>query len=150
MLSKTIIRKLSVWRRQRGFADLLDEAFGPKPVADQIRRRDDLQAVVLGEVDQIGDPRHRPVFLHDFANNARRNQACDARKIHRSLGLAGADQHAAIASAQRKNMAGPREIAGLRFGIDGREDGLRPIVGGDSGGNISPRFDRNAERRAVL
>ena len=70
-------------------------------------------------------------------------------QVDRRFGLARAHQHAAVARAQRKDVAGPCEVAGPRFGIDRREDRLRAIVGRDAGRHTASRFDRNAERRAV-
>ena len=43
----------------------------------------------------------------------------EARQIHRRLGLAGAHQHAAFARAQRKHVAGPRQVAGPAVRVDG-------------------------------
>ena len=38
-------------------------------VGDQIGYRADLEAMELRELDEIRKPRHRPVIIHDLAND---------------------------------------------------------------------------------
>ena len=68
-------------------------------------------------------------------------EARDARQVDGGFGLPGADQHAAVARAQRKHVAGPGEIlrAGLR--IDRGEDGDGAVGGADAGGDAELRVD---------
>ena len=54
--------------------------------------------------------RHRAVFVHDFADDAGRIQPGDAREVDGRFGLTRAHHHAAGARAQRKHVAGPRQI----------------------------------------
>ena len=103
----------AVLGRKVGFRDFRHQAFGPHPVADQIGDRDHQQLVPLRELRERRHARHGAVVVHDFADHAGRRQARDAREIDRGLGLAGAHQHAAVARAQREDVAGPREIGRL-------------------------------------
>ena len=64
---------------------------------NQIGDRDHQQLVPLGELAQLGHPRHRSVLVHDFADDAGRIEAGDPRQIDRRLGLTGADEDAAVA-----------------------------------------------------
>ena len=56
-------------RGQRRLADFTDKSFRPQPVADEIGDRDDFQPVQPSKLEQIRDPRHRSVFLHDLADD---------------------------------------------------------------------------------
>src|SRR5438093_12098643 len=55
-------------RGQRRLADFPDKSLRPQPVADEIGDRDDFQPVQPSKLEQIRDPRHRSVFLHDLAD----------------------------------------------------------------------------------
>src|SRR5262245_35446766 len=101
------------------------------------------------ELEEVRNARHSAVVFHDFANNGGRNQSCDLGEVHRRFGLTGANEHSAIASAQRKNMAWPSEIRRPRLWVDCGQDRLSPIKGGDAGRNISLSFDGNAKGGAI-
>ena len=74
-------------------------------VGDQVGDGGDLQAVELGEGDQVRQPRHGAVVVHDLADHAGRIQPGEPRDIDRRLGMAGAHQHAAVAGGKRKDVA---------------------------------------------
>src|SRR5262245_23715533 len=97
--------EIAVWCRQGCFTDLLNEPFGAKAIANQLRDSDDLQLVVHGEVNQVRNAGHRSVFFHDFANDASRCESGDSRQVHRCLRLTRPNQHAAVARAQREDMS---------------------------------------------
>ena len=63
--------------------------------------------------------------------------------------MAGADEHAAVARAQRKDVAGAGEILRARLWIDGGEDGDGAIGGADAGGDAEAAVDGFAEGGAV-
>ena len=87
------------------------------------------------EFQQLRHARHGAVFVHDFADHAGRIESGDAREVDGSFGLSGADEHAAIARAQRKHVAGARKILRARFGIDGGKNGDGAVGGADAGGD---------------
>ena len=118
-------------------------------VADEVRDREHLQVVFPAELDELRHSGHGAVFAHDFADDAGGSQPGDAREIHGSFGLAGADEDAAIARAQRKNMAGTREILRLRLWIDGGKDGNGAVGSADAGGDTDARVNCFRERGAV-
>ena len=64
-----------------------------------------------------GTPRHLAVVAHDLADDAGGAQAGQPAQVHDALGLAGAHQHAAVAGAQRRDVAGPHQVVGL--GVSG-------------------------------
>ena len=117
--------------------DLLDQFLARLPVLDQVGDRADFQAVLPGEFQQLRQPRHCAVVVHDFADDADGAAAREARQIHGGLGVAGALQHAAGPGAQRKNVAGLDQI--LRHG--GRRghdlDGFRAVGGADAGADAA-------------
>ena len=76
-------------------------------------------ARTLGEGDQVGHARHGAVVVHDLADDARRIKSGQAREIDAGFGVAGADQHAALARlglAQRE--IGQDVHAGMPVGAD--------------------------------
>ena len=72
-----------------------------------------------------------------------------ASEIHRSLGVACAYEHAAIASDKREDVAGAYNVAPILFRIDGDRDGLGPVIGGDAGRDAFLCLDRDGERRRM-
>ena len=74
-------------------------------VGDQVGDRADLEPVPLGEGDELGQPGHGAVVVHDLADHARGVEPGEARDVHRGLGVAGADEDAAVAGAQREDVA---------------------------------------------
>ena len=63
----------AVRRRERALRDPLDQRFGAAPVVDQVGDRADPEAMRLREREEIGQPRHRPVVVHDLAEDRRRH-----------------------------------------------------------------------------
>ncbi len=59
----------------------------------------------------------------------------------RGFGLSGANQDAAFAGAQRKDVAGTHQVGGARGGIDGDLDGAGAVGGADAGGDALAGFD---------
>ena len=100
-----------------------------------------------GEGLQIGPPGHGAVVLHDLAEHASGRQAGQPRQVHRSFGLSTADEHAAFARDERKDVPRSHEIPGRRRGRHCRADGRRPVCGADAGGHAPGRLDRDGERR---
>ena len=96
---------------QAAFAAALDEALVCEAIADQAGHRDHLQAVPLAEFGELRHARHGAVRVHDFADDAAGFESGQARQIDGGFGLPGANQHAAFARAQRKHVAGTRQIA---------------------------------------
>jgi hypothetical protein len=125
--------------------DALDIAFGAAAIGDQVGDGADLQAVQLGEGDQIGHPRHRAVVVHDLADHAGGGQAGHAADVDRRLGMARADQHAAVARDQREDVAGRDDVVGALVRIDGDLNRAGAVGGADAGGDALARLDRDGE-----
>ena len=62
------------------------------------------------EVTQLRQPRHRAVFVHDFADDAGGIKPGNARNVHRRFRLTGPNQHAALPGAQGKDVSGTRQV----------------------------------------
>src|SRR5438105_685508 len=118
-------------------------------VANQVRHRQHFDAMFLAKFDELRHAGHGAVFVHDFADDPGRIEPGDARKVHGSFGLAGADEHAAVAGAQRENMAGARKILRLGLWVDGREDRDGAVRSADAGGDADARVNRFGESGAV-
>ena len=75
-------------------------------------------------------------------------QPCQARQVHRSLGLAGAHEHPPGLRPQGEDMSGADEILGPGIRGDGRQDGRCPVGGGNTGRHAVARIDRDGKGRA--
>ena len=128
---------------------LLDDAVVLQAIADQVLDGADLEAVALGEGDQVRHARHGAVVVHDLADDAGRVEPGEAREIDGGLRVAGADQHAALARDQREDVAGRDDVVVVLGGVDGGGDGAGAVVRGDAGGDALARLDRDGEGRAV-
>ena len=67
------------------------------------------------------------------------------RDVDRRLGMAGADQDAAVARDQRKDMARRDDMLGPLGGVDRHRDGARAVGGADAGRDAFLRLDRGGE-----
>ena len=118
-------------------------------VADEIGDRDDHEVVLGREPLEVGEARHRAVVVDDLGEHARRLEAGEAGEVDRGLGVAGPVEHAALAVAQREDVAGTGEVFGAGRGV---EDGLHrgaAVGGGDAGGRAVAGVDRDRERGAL-
>ncbi len=116
---------------------------------DQVGDGAELQRVPLREGDEIGQPRHRAVIVHDLADHTRRVEPGEAREIDRRLGVPGAHQRAALAREQRKHVPRRDDVLAAGFRIDRDRDGARAVMRGDAGRHPLARLDRDGERRLV-
>ena len=82
----------------------------PPAVLDQVGDRDHAQAVPLAVRDEVGNAGHRPVLVHDLAHHAGGLEAREPGEVDGSLGLAGAHEDAAVARAEREDVAGLDEV----------------------------------------
>ena len=57
------------------------------------------------EADQLRQPRHRPVLVHDLADHAGREEPGEPGEVDGGLGVTGALEHAALAVPQREDVA---------------------------------------------
>ena len=136
-------------RGKNGFGDAANVPLVLHAVPDQIGHREHFQFVLAAEFVELRDARHGAVFVHDFADDGGGVQPGDAGEIDAGFGLAGADEHAAIAGAQWKDVARAGEIlrAGLR--VDGGEDGDGAVGGADAGSDTQATIDGFGEGGAV-
>ena len=78
----------------------------------------------VGELAQLGQPHHRAVVVDDLGQHARRGQPGEQGQVHGRLGVAAPDQHAALAVAEREDVAGPYQLERL----GGRVDRVRIVL----------------------
>ena len=97
--------ELAVQGRDVRLRNLRDEHLVLPAICDQVGDRDQLQAVRASEDRQIREPRHRAVLVDRLAQHPRRIEPCEAREIHGGFGMSGPFQDAAIAVAQREDVA---------------------------------------------
>src|ERR1019366_10735531 len=68
-------------------------ALGEEAVLDQVFDRQDPEPVLLREALEVRHPRHRPVLVHDLADDAGGREVGEAREIDGPLSLAGANEN---------------------------------------------------------
>src|SRR5579875_950285 len=117
-------------------------------IANQIGDGEQFQIVTTTKFDELRNAGHGAVVVHDFANHSGGLEAGDAREVHGGFRLAGANQNAAAARPQRKNVAGAREVFGSGIGVNGGENRGGAIRGADSGGGAAARVNGFAKGRA--
>ena len=118
-------------------------------IGDEVADGADLEAVLGGERQQVGQPRHAAIVVHDLADHPRRVEPRQPRHIDRRLGMPGADQHAAVLRHQRKDVPRRGDMLGALGRVDGDRDGARAVGGGNPGGDALARLDRHGERGVV-
>ena len=114
-------------------------------VGDEVLDRDDPEAVLAGEGDELGEPLHRAVVVDDLGEDAGGLEPGEAREIDAGLGVAGALEDAAVAGDQRKDVAGADEILGRGVAARQRPDGRGALGRGDAGGHPDLVVDRDGE-----
>ncbi len=131
----------AVRRHQRPFGKPLDQAFGAAAVMDQVGDRADLETVRLREQHEIGQARHRAVFLHDLADHGGGRAAGQVRQIASGLGVPGARQHAAGLRHDRKHVPRLHDVSGLRVRSDRRQYRACAVGRRYAGGHALRRLD---------
>jgi hypothetical protein len=127
------------------FRATLDQMVVAAAIGDQVADRADLEAVALGKGDQVVESRHGPVILHDLADHAGRIEAREPGHVDRRLGMAGADEDAAIARDKRKDVARCHDVLPPLGGIDGDRDSTRAVRRRYAGRHAFAGLDRNGE-----
>ena len=148
LLAKRDGGELAVLGRQPHGGAALDELLVAAPVLDEVGDGDHLQAVPLAVRDQVGHARHRPVVVHDLADDAGGVRPGEPREVDGRLGLADALEHAARLRAQREDVARLDEVAVRRVGMDRDLDRVAAVGGRDPGRDALARLDRDGERGA--
>ena len=120
-----------------------------EPVGDQVGDGGDLEPVGLREVDEIRQPGHGAVVVHDLADHAGGIKSREPRDIHGSFGVAGAYQHATILGDQREHVARRHDVPEVLGRIYGDGDSMRPGHGRDAGAYAFTRLDGHGERRGM-
>ena len=129
--------------------DAADQLLGAPAVADQVGDGPELQAVVLRERHQLRQPGHGAVVAHHLADDAGRVQPGQPRDVDGRLGVAGADQAAALARHQREHVARRHDVRRPAGRVDGDRHAAGAVVRRDAGGDAVRRLDRDGERGLV-
>ncbi len=130
---------------QARLGDRFDHRLVAEPVFDDIGDGDNLEPVDRGELDQIVAPRHRAVIFQNLADHAGRLHAREPGEVDSALGLTGADQHPAVARAERIDVAGRDKLAAGRVLAHRLQNSGRPILRRDARAHRAPRRNRHCE-----
>ena len=136
-------REVTVSGRQRGHRHPLDQHFAALPVADEVLDRDHRQAVLVGELAQLGPTLHGAVVVDDLDQHAGRGQAREPREVDGRLGVPAADQHAPLAVAQREHVSRPGDLPGLGRRVGEHARGVGTVGRGDAGADAVTGVDRD-------
>ena len=142
-------REVAVLGRDPSLGDATDQLLVLAPILDHLGDRDHQQVVLFAEPDEIRHPGHGPVVLDDLAQHAGRVAPGHAGQVDGRLGVAGPLQHAALGVAQRKDVAGPGQIARSGGRIAQGPNGGGPVGGRDARRRAVDAVDRIGERSAV-
>ena len=142
--------KFPVRRLDLALSCALDQRLGAAAVVNQISNRADFQVVRLRKHQQIRQPRHAAIVVHDFANHRRRCQACQRRQITARFGVPGAHQHATGLRHHRKNMPRLNNVGRLRIPRHRRLNRARAVGRRNAGRHALRRLDRDGEIGAVF
>src|SRR6516164_11528951 len=85
------------------------------------------------------------IIVHEFRDHADRWKTCEPAKIDRGLGVAGSQQHAAVARDQGKDVAWARKIAGARVRVGKRAAAGRAFLGRNAGAAVGLVVDRDGK-----
>ncbi len=124
------------------FADALDQFLARLPVGDQLRHRDVLELVLLGERLDLRPAHHGAVVVDEFADDADRLEVRQPAQIDRGLGMAGAHQHAAVLGDQREDVARPHEVRRACVVVGKAAHGRDAVLGRNAGGGAVLVVDR--------
>ncbi|MCY1527963.1 hypothetical protein D9M68_630490 [compost metagenome] len=126
-------------------ADALDDGFVFASVLDQVGDGADLQAVLAGEFDQVGQARHGAVGLQDLADHRGGRQPGHGGQVAAGLGVARAHQHAAGNGPDREDVARLDQVG--RFGVARHRhlDGAGAVRGRNAGFDAFGGLDRLSE-----
>src|SRR6202453_2896356 len=109
--------KLADGRLNRKGGDPLDQLLARLPIGDEIRDRNALDLVLIGEGLDLGSDHHGAVVIGELADHGDRRQARKLAKVDGGLGMAGAHEHAPILGDKGKDMAGTDEVARAHIAI---------------------------------
>src|SRR5262249_9570039 len=101
----------------------------------------DLEAVQLREGDEIRQPRHRAIVVHDLADHARRVQTGETRNVDGRLRVARAYERTAVPGDKGENVARHDDVVRSLCRIDRHGNRVRAVVRGDSRRHAFLRLD---------
>ena len=90
-----------------------DMALVDPAVVLQLFDGDEGHVILFCQLPELRGLHHGSVFIHDLAADAALGKTGQAQQVHRRLGVAVSDQHAAPTGDQREYMARPPEILRL-------------------------------------
>ena len=102
--------ELAEARRHLERRDALHEFFVTHAVCDEVLDGHELEAMFGAEQLELRPAHHPAVVVENFADDAGGIEACEPRQVDRRFGLTGAHEHAAVAGAKRKRVAGRDEV----------------------------------------
>ncbi len=125
------------------------DPFARAAPGDERGDRQDAQAVLVRERDQVRQAGHLAVVAHDLADDGDGLEAGKPRQVDGGLGVAGAAQDAAGDGLQREHVAGADEVARRRLVVGQQLHGAGAVEGADAGGDAFAGVHGDGEGGAV-
>src|SRR5438105_12313658 len=88
----------------------LNELFSTPPMSNQVLDCADSESVFFTDLHQLGQTRHRPVIVQNFAKDAGGFEAGHGGEVNCRFGVTCPPEDAAILGPQRKDMARLNQI----------------------------------------
>ena len=139
--------ELAVIRGHIDDFDALDELFTLAAVGDEIGDAANLEFVLLGELQQIRQPGHGAIGIHDFDEHTGFAKSGETGQIRGGFRVACAAQHTAGLGDQRIDVTRLDEGFGAAFRIGEQADGAGAVRSADAGGDAFGGIDGDGESR---
>ena len=96
---------------------VLNQAFGPAPIFDNLGNSTGLQPVSFLVASQISDASHGSVLVHDLAEYSGCWEVGHAGEIDCGFRVPGTAEHSVISGLQGKDVTGLNELFGVSLGV---------------------------------
>ena len=126
----------------------LDQVFVALTVGDEIGDTGNRELVLLGERLELREASHRPVVVQDLADHRGWFKTGEPRYVDRSFGMAGTPQYTPFLRDEREDVPWSSKVLRESPFVDYHLNGMRTIVGRDSGRD--PRSSIDGDREVGL
>src|SRR5579859_2799322 len=117
---------------------LLDKRVDLQPILDKVFYGNDPEVELFGDLQQLWQPRHRPILVHDLYQHPGRFKTRQPGQVDRGFRMTRPTQHPTPLCPQREDMPRTAKVLRLRSRVDQRLHRLGTVTGGDAGSTAVP------------
>src|SRR5438105_9131369 len=110
----------------------LNELFPNAPMGDQALNRANSKSVLLADLHQFGQTRHRTIMMQNFTKHPRGSETGHGGEVNCRFGVTCTPENTAILSPQWKDVARLNQVVRLRVWIRDRPNGFCPVMSADA------------------